>query len=105
MNRLLLTAFAAVIALGPLAALAADMTDDQRAELRQRAEELQRVRAQNPAAAQDGMKLDRPQGDVKVPKPRGDVKAKPKSRAKSESVTKKMKRSADKMPGALVRNK
>jgi len=102
MNRLLLTAFAAVIALGPLAALAADMTDDERAALRQRAEELQRVRAQNPVAAQDGMKLDRPQGDVKVPRPRGEVKAKPKS--KQEGVKRKMKRTAEEVPGALVRD-
>jgi hypothetical protein len=102
MNRLLLTAFAAVIAPGPLAALAADMTTDERAELRQRAEEHVRVRERNPAIAQDGMKLDRPQGDVKVPKPRGDVKAKPKS--KQEGVKSRMKRNAKKVPGALVRD-
>lgn len=102
MHRLLLTACAAVIALGPPTALAVDMTDDQRAALRQRAEELHTVRAQHTVAAQDGMKLDRPQGDVKVPKPRGDVKAKPKS--KQGGVKSKMKRSAEKVPGALVRD-
>ena len=109
MNRIWIACVASTIALGSMSAFAADLTPDEGAELRQRADELKRVRDQNPVSAQDGMKLDRPQGDVKVPKPRGEVKAKPKSKPKSksknESVTKKMKRSAETMPGALVRKK
>ena len=105
MNRIWIACVASAIALGSTAAFAADLTPEEGAELRQRATELQRVREQNPASVQDGMKLDRPQGDVKVPKPRGEVKAKPKSKSKSksDSATKKMKRSAEKIPGALVR--
>ena len=107
MNRIWIACVASTIALGSMSAFAVDLTPEEGVELRQRASELQRVREQNPASVQDGMKLDRPQGDVKVPRPRGEVKAKPKSKpkSKSESVTKKMKRSAESMPGALIRTK
>ena len=105
MKRLLITGFAAAIALGSLQSAAADLTSDERTELRQRADEWQRMRAQNPNAGQEGMKLDRPQGDVKLNKGRGEVKAQPKAakKTKRERAKNRIKRTAREMPGALVR--
>lgn len=120
MNKLLITGFAAVMTLGSIAASAAELTPDERSELRQRADEWQRMRAQNPRAGQEGMQLDRPQGDVKMGKPRGEVKATPKgtkkskvkkklksagAKAKSKTASTKAKvtRTAKDMPGAMVR--
>jgi hypothetical protein len=106
MNTLFVTAAAAVLALGSMTASAADLTPDERTELRQRADEWQRVRAQNPNAGQGDIRLDRPQGDVKIGKPRGEVKAKPKSakkKTKREPAENRVKRTARDVPGALVR--
>jgi len=101
MNRIWIACVASAIAMGASSAFAAELTPEEGAELRQRAEELHRVRQQNPASVQDGMKLDRPQGDLKIDKPRGEVKARPKSAKKSKSERAKSR--LKKMPGALVR--
>jgi len=104
MNRLFVTGFTALITFGSFAVSAADLTTDESTELRQRADEWQRMRAQNPSAGQEGMRLDRPQGDVKIDRPRGEVKAKPKSKkSKTERGKDKIKRTAKTLPGALVR--
>lgn len=107
MNRLFVTVAAAVIGVSAMTASAADLTTDERTELRQRADEWQRMRAQNPSAGQDGMKMDRPQGDVRLDKGRGEVKARPKAAKKSkrERAKARMKRTAKELPGALVRNR
>jgi len=106
MNKLWIACVVSTIALASTSAFAADLTPDERAALRQRADELVRVREQNPATAQDGMKLDRPQGDVKIPKPRGEVKAKPAKTKKSKRGAKtRLKRTAKELPGALVRKR
>ena len=111
MNRLIVTGFAAIIALSSIGVFAADLTPDEGTELRQRADEWQRMRAQNPNAGQEGMRFDRPQGDVKLDRPRGEVKAKPKAKkanpkakkSKTQRAKDKIKRTAKTMPGALVR--
>ncbi len=107
MNRLLISGFAAMMACGSLATSAAELTSDESTELRQRADEWQRMRAQNPNAGQEGMKLDRPQGDVKLNKGRGEVKAQPKAAKKSkrERAKNRIKRTAKELPGALVRKR
>ena len=106
MNKLWIACVVSTILLGSAPSFAAEnMTPEEGAALRQRADELKRVREQNPSA-QDGMKLDRPQGDVKIPKPRGEVKAKPKAKkSKSERAKSRLKRTAKELPGALVRDR
>ena len=105
MNKVWIACVVSTILLGSTSGFAAEnMTPEDGAALRQRADELKRVREQNPTA-QDGMKLDRPQGDVKIPKPRGEVKAKPAKtkKSKSERAKARLKRTANELPGALVR--
>ena len=115
MYRLIVTGFAAVIGLNAMVGSAADLTPDESTELRQRADEWQRMRAQNPNAGQEGMRFDRPQGDVKPHRPhgdvkphrpRGEVKAKPKAKkSKAKRAKEKIKRKARALPGALVRQR
>ena len=110
--------FAAIVAstfgLGAISAFGADMTNDERSEMRQRADMLLAERARNPRAQSD-MRFDRPRGDVRLDRQRGDVKMKPKrAKSKSSKATKskrsqakasvrKAKASLRNVPGALVR--
>ena len=109
MNKAL---FGAVVAstfgLNALSAVAADMTPDERAELRTRADQL---KAERVSAPQTGdLKLDQDRGEVKL-NPRGDnIKAKPAKMKKPKQKTKragsrkaKLKAAVKKIPGALVR--
>jgi hypothetical protein len=84
---------AAALVLLPIAGFAIEMTDPDRAELRERAVSLQAQRAQNPAwdggttrlnDSRGEVKLDRPRGDVKLDRPRGDVKTKNASEVKQK---------------------
>ena len=112
MTRLIATCAAALFALAALPGFAADLTSDERSELRQRADALNSRRASNPSwdggtlySVRSDVPLDRPRGDMKTPRG-GDVKVKPgKTRAKKEPVTRKLKRSAKNAPGALVRER
>lgn len=106
MNKAIFAALvASTFGLSALSAVAAELTNEERTELRQRAERMQADRAQGLRRVSD-VPLDQRSGDVKM-KPRGDVKIKP---AKSKKI-KKSKRSSvkqtkaklEKIPGALVR--
>ena len=100
-------ALVAAFALTALSAAAVDMTDGERAELRQRAETLQAQRVQNPGPTGD-VPLGRPQGDVRLDRDRGEVKARPKSANRPRSTRagkSKHRRSLRDLPGALVRGR
>ena len=120
MNKAL---FAAIVVstfgLGAISAFGADMTNDERSELRQRADRLLAERARNPSA-QSNVRLDRPRGDVRLDRTRGDVKMKTThTKVKKSKATKSkrthakapvrkakrtsMKTSMRNVPGALVR--
>ena len=117
MNKAL---FAAIVAstfgLSAISAFGADMTSDERSEMRQRADRLLADRARNPNVRSD-VRLDRPRGDVRLDRQRGDVKMKS-NRTKSKksakatkskrtyakaSVRKTNRGSVKDVPGALVR--
>jgi hypothetical protein len=103
---------AAALVLLPMTSFAAD-TDQERAELRERAASLQAQRVQNPAWDGGTTRLNDSRGEVQLDRPRGDVKMKSASEAKAkgpkgqkvprEPATKKKKRSIADVPGALVR--
>ena len=108
MKKLYVTWFATLLAAASVPGIAADLTPDEGAELRARAEGLQAQRSRDPSwdgGTRRVNDLPKPSGgDMKLNQNRGEVKAKPaKGRKKSESVTQKAKRSAGKLPGALVR--
>ena len=108
MNKAL---FAAIVAstfgLAALPAVSADLTNDERSELRARAERLQAERAQRPVAASE-VDLNRNRGEVKLNQ-RGEVKqkvTKTKKKAKRHGVKKtNFKEGVKKIPGALVRER
>ena len=108
MKKLYVTCFATLLAAASVPGIAADLTPDEGAELRARAEGLQAQRQRDPSwdgATRRVNEVPKPRGgDVKLNQNRGEVKAKPaKGRKKGESVTQQAKRSAKKRPGALVR--
>ena len=108
MKKLYMACFATLLAAASVPGIAADLTPDEGAELRARAEGLQSQRQRDPSwdgGTRRVNEVPKPSGgDVKLNQNRGEVKAKPaKTRKKGESVTQKAKRSARKLPGALVR--
>ena len=114
MTRLIAACAAALFALTALPGLAADLNTDERSELRQRADALKARRASNPSwdggtrySSQSDIPIDRPRGDIKTPRSSGEVKARPKNKtkAKREPVSKRAKRAAKTLPGALVRER
>ena len=104
MNKALFAALvASTFGLSALSAVAADLTNEERTELRTRAERLQAERLQNPRASD--VRLDQNRSDVKL-RPRGDVKvksAKVKKAKRPHARKAHMKESLKKVPGALVR--
>jgi hypothetical protein len=107
MNRLFAALAASTFALGSISALGAELTDEERIELRQRAERLQAQGAQNPdprsgdvkpIPQRDDVRLN-PKGDDVRLNQRGDVKTKV---AKAKKAKRK-KRSLDNLSGAPVR--
>lgn len=106
MRKLLGAIIASTFALGSIAAYSAELTDQERTELRQRAERMQTQRVQNPGSPQDDVKLNRNRSDVRLDNRRSDVKAKVKNPKKAKRSGKrdgKKKRSLRDLPGALVR--
>ena len=108
MKKLYVTCFATLLAAAAVSASAADLSPDEGSELRSRAEGLQAQRQRDPSwdgGTRRVNEVPKPRGgDVKLNQNRGEVKSKPaKTRKKSESVAQKAKRSAKKLPGALVR--
>ena len=108
MKNVYVTCFASLLVLASASAIAADLTPDEGAELRARAEGLHAQLQRDPSwdgGTRRVSEVPKPSGgDLKLNQNRGEVKAKPaKTRKKSESVTQKAKRSAKKLPGALVR--
>lgn len=102
-----------VFAFASIPAFAADLTPDERGELRSRADGLLAERQRNPAwdggttrvnQSRGDVDLSRSRGDVKTPR-QGDVKANVKGgkTPKSASGAKKVKRAAKRAPGALLR--
>ena len=104
MNKALFGALvASTFGLGALSAIAAELTTEERAELRARAERLQSERAARPVAVSD-VDLNRNPSDVKL-KQRGEIKqnvTKTKKIKKSKR-NRNLKESVRKIPGALVR--
>ena len=101
---------ASTFGLTALSAVSADLTIDERTELRARAERLQADRAQRPVAASE-VDLNRNPGDVKM-NPRGEIKqnmtkSKKVRKAKRQGArkAKDVKASLRKVPGALVRER
>ena len=108
MKKLYVTCFASLLALASASASGADLGADEGAELRSRAEGLRAQRERDPSwdgGTRRVNEVPKPRGgDVKLNQNRGEVKAKPaKSRKKSESAAQRAKRSAKKIPGALLR--
>ena len=109
MNKALFGALvASTFGLTALSAISADLTTDERTELRARAERLQTERAQRPMAASD-VNLNQNRGDVKLQQ-RGEMKhnvtkSRKVKKAKRHGARKaaNMKESVKKVPGALVR--
>lgn len=96
-------------------AFAADLSPDERTELRSRAEGLIAQRERNPdwdggttrlSRTRGDVDLSRSRGEVKTPQ-RGDVKTKVKSSKKprGEPLKKRLRRAVKEMPGALVRER
>ena len=117
MKRLIPALIASIFAFGAVAVSAAELTADERSEMRARAERMQADRAANPMRVQDSVPLDRSRGDVRMNRDRG-VKAdrargevKPhKSRSTKAKKSKSKKRKSSKrslrdVPGALVRDR
>ena len=108
MKTFYVTCMAATLVLGSAAGLAVDMTSEQRAELRERADGLQAERQRNPAWDGGERRLNESRGDVRLNQNRSEVNTKttskvPKSRG--EGVKKKVKRTVKDLPGALVRRR
>lgn len=115
MKKFYVTCIASVLALGTLSAVAADLTSDERSELRQRVDGLKAQRQREPGW--DGgqrrvneSRMSESRGDVRLNQNRGEVKAKTKVRGakkvtktKRERAKNRVKRTAKEMPGALVR--
>ncbi len=116
MKKIYVTCIASVMALGAMSALpavAADLTPDERSELRQRADGLYAQRQREPGwdggqRRVNDSRMNDSRGEVRLNRNRGEVKAKAHS-AKKKTVSKskrakhKVKRTARDMPGALVR--
>ena len=75
---------AAVVTLLPIVAFAVDVSDPQRAELRERAAGLQAQRAQNPRWDGGTTRLNDSRGDVKLDRPQGEVNMKSASERKAK---------------------
>jgi hypothetical protein len=93
--------------LGSICASGAELTSEERTELRQRAERLQAGEARAPAVQGD-VKLNQNRSDVRLNQQRSEVKTKTATArkakgAKTKSTGKKKKRSLKDLPGALVR--
>lgn len=114
MNKIYVACIASVMALGSMSAQAADLTPDERSELRQRADGLHAQRQRDPGW--DGgqrrvneSRMNDSRGDVRLNQNRGEVKAKAKTTVRSAKPSKtkrakdRIKRTAKEMPGALVR--
>lgn len=116
MKKFYVTCIASMLALGSMSAFAADLTSDERSELRQRADGLNSQRQREPGW--DGgqrrvneSRMNESRGDVRLNQNRGEVKAKAKTTARSAKPSKtkrdraknRIKRTAKEMPGALVR--
>ena len=119
MNKIVTTIAAAAFALGAISAFGAELTNEERAEMRQRAERLQTEQARNPTAPSDlrlnqqrgDVRLDRQRSDVRMDRQRAEVKTKKGKSAKAKGrygkrtvkKSKNAKRSIRDLPGALCR--
>lgn len=108
MNRLISALAASTFALGSALALGAELTDEERIELAQRAERLQAQRAQNPDPRSGDVKPNPQRGDVRLT-PKGDdvrldqQRGEVKSKVAKTKKAKRKKRSLKDLSGALVR--
>jgi hypothetical protein len=123
MKNIYVACIASMLALGSVSALAADLTPDERSELRQRADGLRAQQQREPAW--DGgqrrvsdTRMNDSRGDVRLDQNRGEAKtnahggkpgkahagkAKSATKSKTKRVKERVKRTAKDMPGALVR--
>ena len=114
MKRSFKAVLAFAVACAAIPAFAADLTGDERSELRERADRLNSERQRNPnwdggtrrVQTRGDVTLNQNQGEVKTPR-RGEVKTKVKGgkKVKREPMKKRMKHAAKEVPGALVRKR
>lgn len=106
MKKVYPASLAVIFALACAGAWASELTADESAELRERAEALRAERERNPSWDGGTRRLNEPQGDVRLDRPRGDVSMKSSnSKRPREPVSSKVKRAVKNVPGALVRKK
>jgi hypothetical protein len=116
MRKIPAICFASLLGLGSFSAQALDLNNDERSELRERAQHLQSERERNPGWDGGVRRVNESRGDVNLNRNRGDVKlnqnrgeVKPKSangtKRKREPAKDKVKRGLKSVPGALVRNR
>jgi hypothetical protein len=107
--------FALTAACLSVPAFAVDLSSDERAELRSRADGLIAERQRNPDWDGGTTRLSRTRGDVDLSQDRGEVKTPQRGEVKTkvkggkkprgEPLKKKMRRAVKEMPGALVRGR
>ena len=108
MKNFYVTCMASILVFGSASALSVEMTAEERAVLRERAEALQAERQRNPAWDGGERRVNEPRGDVRLNQDRGEVKTKTASavpKTRGERVKNKVKRTVKDLPGALVRRR
>jgi hypothetical protein len=127
MNKTYSAVLFSIFAMGSVCSFAADLSGDERSELRQRAETFQAQRARNPSFEPGEARLPRERGDLRLDRQTSDVKPRHTKMPKGAKGTKGMKakktsakktsakitkakakqgkspRSLKNLPGALVR--
>lgn len=97
---------AGAIALGASGAFAVEMTDDERAYLRERAQALQAERERKPDWDGGTRRVDEaPPAAGKAAAPRAQKRSAQKRSAQKKPVKTRIKRAVKDLPGALVRNR
>ncbi len=94
MKTLIGVTLVSILTLGSVGARSADMTGDERSELRQRADELQNQRARNPGFEPGQGRLEPQRGEMRVDRNKGDVKSPSHARGKSPQTAKATKAKA-----------
>jgi hypothetical protein len=105
MNTLFKAIVASVFALGAVSAFGADMTNEERAALRERAAALQAQRAQNPGEARSDVDFARDRGEVRLTEKRGEVKKAKKTRKAGKKTKRTAKPTVQKAKAEATQNR
>ena len=108
MRFLHLMCVATALGVASAASRAADMTPEERSEVRERAERLQSERQRDPSWDGGTRRVNEPRADVRRDRNRGEASSKTNSttpKSKGERVKRKVKRTVKELPGALVRRR